>query len=213
MNWPTDIIVDKQKNSLIIADRDNRRVMRWSRQNKTNQQILMSDIDCAGLTMDKNGFIYVSDCKKNEVRRWKEGETDGTIVAGGNGKGKHLNQLNYPTFIFVDGDYSLYVSDRNNHRVMKWRKDANEGIVVAGGNGCGNSLTQLSYPQGVIVDHLGQIYVADYGNGRVMRWCEGSSRRFNCCWWKWRRRTIKSIKWSRMVYHLMLKGIFMSLTC
>ncbi len=174
LNEPIDVIIDKENNSLIISDSENRRVMQWSRENNTkNGQIIIEDIDCWGLTMDKNGSLYVSDFKKNEVRRWKRGDLNGTIVAGGNGRGDYLNQLDYPTFIFVDEDYSLYVSDGNNHRVMKWLKDAKEGIVVAGVNGKGNSLAQLSSPRGVIVDQLGQIYVADWNNHRVMCWCEG----------------------------------------
>ncbi|CAF0912240.1 unnamed protein product [Adineta steineri] len=171
LNRPTDVIVDEQNHSIIIADYDNRRVIQWS---NLKQQILINNIDSAGLSMDKNGFLYVSDWAKNEVRRWKMGEynNEGIVVAGGNGKGKKLNQLNYPTFIFVDEDQSVYVSDRDNDRVMKWKKDAKEGIVVAGGNGQGENLNQLSYPTGVTVDDLGQIYVTDYGNDRVMRWCE-----------------------------------------
>jgi DNA-binding beta-propeller fold protein YncE len=175
LNGPRGVIIDKENNSLIICDQENRRVMKWSLENSTkNGQIIIEDIDCYGLTMDKNGSLYVSDYKKNEVRRWKRGDQNGTIVAGGNGKGNHLNQFNWPTYIFIDEDYSLYVSDENNHRVMKWLKDANEGIIVAGGNGQGNSLTQLSKPLGVIVDQFGQIYVAGFGNNRVMRWCLGA---------------------------------------
>ncbi|CAF1237990.1 unnamed protein product [Adineta steineri] len=172
LNYPTDVIVDQKNHSIVIADRGNRRVIQWLNQ---NQQIIIPNIDCSRLAMDKYGFLYVSDCKKNEVRRWKMGEykNEGIIVAGGNGKGNRLNQLNHPTFIFVDKDQSVYVSDRYNDRVMKWRKDAKQGTVVAGGNGQGRNLNQLSYLQGVIVDHWGQIYVADYGNHRVMRWCEG----------------------------------------
>ena len=34
------------------------------------------------------------------------------VVAGGNGKGNHLNQLNCPTYIFVDQNHSVYVSDQ-----------------------------------------------------------------------------------------------------
>ncbi|CAF1121912.1 unnamed protein product [Adineta steineri] len=171
LSHPTDVIVDQQNHSIIIADYGNRRVVRWWNQ---NQQILIHNIHCLGLTMDKNGFLYVSDCEKNEVRRWKMGENnEGIIVAGGNGKGDQLNQLNRPTYIFVDEEQSVYVSDRNNHRVMKWKKGAKEGIVVAGGNHNGKNLNQLSSPQGVIVDDLGQIYVADGVNHRVMRWCEG----------------------------------------
>jgi hypothetical protein len=175
LNNPRDVIIDKENDSLIIADHGNRRVMRWSRQNNTkNGEIIIRDIDCYGLTMDKNGSLYVSDWKKNEVRQWKRGDKKVTIVAGGNGRGNHFNQFNYSTFIFIDEDYSLYVSDYENHRVMKWLKDAKEGIIVAGGNGEGNSLTQLSYPRGVIVDQLGQIYVADGINDRVMRWRHGA---------------------------------------
>jgi sugar lactone lactonase YvrE len=167
---PTDFIVDKENNFLIIAEEGNRRVVRWSLQSNTNEQIIISDIDCWGLTMDKDGSLYVSDYQKNEVRRWKIGEKDGTIVAGGNGQGDQLNQFNYPNYIFIDENYSLYVSDKNNGRVMKWEKDAKQGIVVAGGNSPGTSLMQLYYPQGLIVDELGQIYVADCLNSRVLIW-------------------------------------------
>ncbi|CAF1130833.1 unnamed protein product [Adineta steineri] len=173
LNDPRDIIFDKEHNSFIIADYRNKRVIRYFDQNQTNPQIIISHTNCFGLTMDKNGSIYVSDCENHEVRRWKQGDTKGELVAGGNGKGNHLNQLYQPTYIFIDDDYSLYVSDYFNHRVMEWKKDAKEGIIVAGGNGQGNSLKQLCYPRGVIVDHLGQIYVADSHNNRVMRWCEG----------------------------------------
>ncbi|CAF3885892.1 unnamed protein product [Adineta steineri] len=174
LNSPTDIIFDSENNSFIISDKGNKRVIQYSDQNQTDQQILVSNIDCFGITIDQNGFIYVSDFENHEVRRWKQGDVVGELVAGGNGKGDQLNQLNGPSFIFIDKDYSLYISDRENHRVMKWGKDAKEGIVVAGGNGYGNSLKQLSHPRGVIVDHLDQIYVADQGNHRVMRWCEGN---------------------------------------
>ncbi len=174
LNHPTDVIIDKETNSLIIADCENERVIRSSfHQNNLNEQeILISDINCINLAMDKNGCLYVSDCMNNEVRRWDKDDSNGTIVAGGNGKGDQLNQLNYPTFIFIDDDYSLYISDMNNHRVMKWMKGATEGIIVAGGNGNGNRLTQLSYPEGLIVDQLGQIYIADSLNHRVMCWCK-----------------------------------------
>ncbi|CAF1177150.1 unnamed protein product [Adineta steineri] len=172
LNRPTDVIVDQQNHSIIIADWGNERVIQWLNQ---SQQILINNIDCWGLAMDKHGFFYVSAYRKNEVRRWKMGEynNEGIVVAGGNGIGDQLNQLNCPAFIFVDGDQSVYVSDQSNYRVMKWRKDAKEGKIVAGGNGRGRNLNQLFYPQVVMIDDLDQIYVADFGNNRVMRWCEG----------------------------------------
>ncbi|CAF1591469.1 unnamed protein product, partial [Adineta steineri] len=172
LNYPTNMIVYQQNHSVIIADSQNRRVIQWLNQ---KQQILIDNIDCYGLAMDKHGFLYVSDAGKNEVRRWKIGEynNEGIVVAGGNRRGDYLNLLNFPTSIFVDEDQSVYISDHENRRVMKWIKDAKEGTIVAGGNGGGDNLNQLYYPQGVVVDDLGQIYVADYGNDRIMRWCEG----------------------------------------
>ena len=175
LSRPTDVIVDKNRNSLIICDIGNRRVVRWSLAKREEREIILSDIKCYGLMMSENGDLYVSDWEKNEVRRWKRDEKEeGTIVAGGNGQGDHLNQLNESIFIFIDANDSLYVSDKENHRVMKWVKNAKEGIVVAGGQGQGESLNQLSSPMGVIVNNFGDVYVADSGNHRIMCWSSGS---------------------------------------
>ncbi len=174
LNYPTKVIVDKENDSLIICDCKNRRVVRWPRRNGRSGETLISNIDCYDLIMDNNGYLYVSDDKKHEARRWKMGETNGTIVAGGNGQGNRLDQLNGPRYIFTDEDHSVYVSDYGNHRVMKWLKDAKEGIIVAGGQGEGNGLRQLSYPYGIVVDRLGSVYVADCGNNRVIRWLKGA---------------------------------------
>ncbi|CAF4026031.1 unnamed protein product [Adineta steineri] len=172
LSSPTDVIVGQQDHSIIIADKGNRRVIQWLNQ---KQQILIQNIACYGLAIDKHGFLYVSDIEKNEVRRWKTGEynNEGIVVAGGNGQGDQINQLNFPRFILVDEDQSVYVSGAANHGVVKWKKNAKEGTIVAGGNSYGGDLNQLWSPEGVIVDDLGQIYVADWGNARIMRWCEG----------------------------------------
>ena len=174
LRYPTDVIVDHKTDSLIICDSRNRRLVRWPRQKGINGQTIISNIHCKCLAMDDNGDLYVSEPAKNEVRRWKIGDSQGTIVAGGNGDGNQLNQLDCPSHFFVDKDQSVYVSDWGNHRVMKWVKGAKEGIVVAGGQGQGDRLAQLSHPEGVMVDQLGDLYVADGGNVRIMRWPKGS---------------------------------------
>ncbi|CAF1286301.1 unnamed protein product [Adineta ricciae] len=174
LNYPSEILIDQENMSLIIADQGNRRIMRWSIKEKKNPEILLSNIDCSHLAMDKDGYIYISDYVNHVVTRWKENETERILVAGGNGKGGQLNQLNNPSFLYVDENNSIYISDRDNHRIVKWRKDAREGIIVAGGNGQGKNLNQLSSPQGIILNHLGQIYIADCDNHRIMCWYEGS---------------------------------------
>ncbi|CAF3775242.1 unnamed protein product [Rotaria sordida] len=176
LNWPTDVIVDKKRDSLIICDRENRRVVRWPRRNSTSGETIISNIACAYLTMDESGSLYVVDRDKDEVRRYIIDDVEGTVVAGGNGKGNRLDQLSEPTFVFVDRNHSVYVSDKENHRVMKWMEGAKQGIVVAGGQGEGNGLTQLSHPLGVVVDQLGTVYVAARDNNRIMRWPKGATQ-------------------------------------
>ncbi|CAF4202293.1 unnamed protein product [Rotaria sordida] len=174
---PTDVLIDKETDSLIICDQENQRVVRWSRRSGTTQgEILIDNISCWGLTMDDQRYLYISDTEKAEVRRYQIGDKNGTLVAGGNGYGAGLNQLNGPAYIFVDQQQTVYVSDWDNHRVMKWDKGAKEGTVVAGGQGQGDALTQLSYSQGLFVDILGTIYVADLANHRVMRWPKGAKQ-------------------------------------
>lgn len=141
---PSQVIVDKETDSFLICDRHNRRVLRWSRRSGTESgEIIIPDIKCWGLAMDDQRFLYVSDEGKHEVKRYEMGETTGIVVAGGNGRGNRLNQLDTPGCIFVDRDCSVYVSDWGNHRVMKWVKGSIEGIVVAGGREQGNALNQL----------------------------------------------------------------------
>ncbi|CAF3623394.1 unnamed protein product [Rotaria socialis] len=127
--------------------------------------------------MDEQRYLYVSDIGKHEVRRYQLGEKNGTLVAGGNEKGNDANQLNWPTYLFVDRQQTVYISDYYNHRVMKWNKGAKEGIVVAGGQGYGNAPTQLSFPRGIFADTLGTLYVADSSNNCVMRWTQGDKKR------------------------------------
>ncbi|CAF3773886.1 unnamed protein product, partial [Rotaria sp. Silwood1] len=176
LNFPFDVIVDKDRDSLIVSDNNNERVVRWPRRNGTRGETIISNIGCMGLTMDENGSVYVVDWGKNEVKRYRIGDTNGTVVAGGNGNGNRLDQLSGPHNVFVDRDHSVYVSDYENHRVMKWEEGAKQGIVVAGGEDYGYSLTQLSYPIGVVVDQLDTVYVADSWNDRIMRWPKGATQ-------------------------------------
>ncbi|CAF4314152.1 unnamed protein product [Rotaria sp. Silwood2] len=170
LSLPTDVIVDTKTDSLIICDAENRRVVRWPCRGGTNGEIIISNIDCFGVTMDDNGCLYISDDIKNEVKRWRIGDTDGELIAGGNGKGNGFDQFNRSTYIFVDKDYSLYVSDYINRRVMKWMKGATEGIEVIGDCNIGNDPSKLSRSRGLVVDQLGTIYVTDFENHRIIRW-------------------------------------------
>jgi sugar lactone lactonase YvrE len=173
LNNPSDMVFDKETDTLFICDFMNHRVVRWPRRNGTSGETIIENIDIGGLTLDDQRLLYVS--HPDRVTRYRVGETSGTVVAGGNGQGNDLNQLSCPIFVTVDRDHSVYVSDWHNHRVMKWVKGAKEGLVVAGDRGEGYGLRQLHSPRAILVDRLGTVYVADYGNHRVTRWHEGAT--------------------------------------
>ncbi|CAF3325101.1 unnamed protein product [Rotaria socialis] len=177
LNHPSDVLIGKKMDSLIIADLGNRRVVQWSRRSETLQgEILIDNVACYGLAMDTQGYLYVPNALNNEVRRYRIGDKNGILVAGGNGQGSGLNQLNLPTHLFVDQQQNLYISDRHNHRVVKWNKEAKEGIVVAGGQGTGNAMAQLHHPEGIFVDQFSNLYVADEHNHRIIRWTQGANQ-------------------------------------
>ncbi|CAF1966816.1 unnamed protein product [Rotaria magnacalcarata] len=174
LNGPANVIVDKYNDAIFICDQGNRRIVRWPLHNGKQGETIMSDIYCWGLAMDHDGYLYASDYKTHEVKRWYSGETLATVIAGGNGKGNRLDQFNFPAHLFVDLDHSLYVSDIGNHRLMKWTQGAKEGIVIAGNGSGGTNLTQLSYPAGIAVDSSGTVYVIDSHNHRIMCWSQGA---------------------------------------
>ncbi|CAF0923488.1 unnamed protein product [Adineta steineri] len=169
LNQPLDVIVDKERDSLLICDHSNKRVVRWPRRNGIHGEIVLSNIVCWGLTMDDAGSLYVADYEKNEVIRYRRDKVQGTVVAGGNGNGKRLNQLDSPSYLFVNREHSVFISDTNNRRVMKWVPGAKEGMIVAAGQGQGGVLSQELNPAGVLVDQLGTVYVADFENNHVFR--------------------------------------------
>ncbi|CAF2127410.1 unnamed protein product [Rotaria magnacalcarata] len=101
--------------------------------------------------------------------KWKKGAKEGIVVAGGQGDGNALTQLQYPVGIFVDTLGRLYVADTWNHRVMRWTQGANQGTVIVGGNGRGAGANQFNYPFGLSFDRHGNLYVVDADNNRVQR--------------------------------------------
>ncbi|CAF5109141.1 unnamed protein product, partial [Rotaria sp. Silwood1] len=100
---PRDMIIDKERDSLIICDTSNKRVVRWPRRNGTSGETIISNIVCWGWTMDENGSLYVVDRIEDEVRRYRRGESQGTVVAGGNGSGNRKGRKAAPGSLALGG--------------------------------------------------------------------------------------------------------------
>jgi streptogramin lyase len=96
--------------------------------------------------------------------------TIGVRVAGGNGHGAGLTQLNNPVSdLRTDANGNLYISDYSNDRIVRWLPNAISGEVVAGGNGYGSELNKASRPTGLHLDSKGDIYVTQRDHGRMLK--------------------------------------------
>ncbi|CAF1477196.1 unnamed protein product [Rotaria magnacalcarata] len=101
LKYPTDILSDQETDRLIVCDRGNRRILQWSLRRGTEQgELLIDNITYYELVMNNQRYRYVSDIEKHAVRRYQLGTHNGTVVAGGNGEGVYLNQLNIPDLSF-----------------------------------------------------------------------------------------------------------------
>jgi sugar lactone lactonase YvrE len=133
--------------------------------------------------VDSAGYIYVADLYNYRVQKFPPGSTsatNGLTVAGGNGNGTALNQINYPEGVFLDHAGNIYVADGGNNRILRFPPNSDSttmGTVVAGGNGQGFALNQLYFPRGVALDAAGNIYVTD--GGRIIVFPPGSTSATN----------------------------------
>src|ERR1700744_2078636 len=106
-------------------------------------------ISVAGSPCANNTLTVVSNIKPARIV-WKLNGTavqtvnatwnpNGITVAGGNGAGPALNQIDQPSYLYVDTFGNVFVADYNNNRVMKWGPGATTGVVAAGNNGTGSN--------------------------------------------------------------------------
>ncbi|CAF4214891.1 unnamed protein product, partial [Adineta steineri] len=55
-----------------------------------------------GLAFDDDQTMIIADWGNHRIVRWKIRDTNGQVIAGGNGQGNELNQLNCPTDLLID---------------------------------------------------------------------------------------------------------------
>ncbi|MBM3784459.1 MAG: hypothetical protein FJW30_08870 [Acidobacteria bacterium] len=133
-----------------------------------------------GLSVDRNGAVYIADLSNHRIRRVAADGTISTVAGTGFGfagdGGRALEaRLNSPRKVLVDGDGNIYVSDLGNQRI---RKIDRNGIIstiagtgTAGYSGDGGPATEarINNPYGLALDPQGRLHFADLGNHRVRR--------------------------------------------
>ncbi|CAF2786562.1 unnamed protein product [Rotaria sp. Silwood2] len=95
-NYLSSIVSDK-KGIMFICDRENDRVQKCL-PNDNQGQTIIQNLSCWGVAMDKEESSYVFHFREHYVLKWPANQ----VVAGGNGEGENVDQLAYPSQLFVD---------------------------------------------------------------------------------------------------------------
>lgn len=182
---PTGLAIDSQGN-VYIANKFCNHVLKWAGPN-ANTSVRVAGTGVAGnsstqlsnpygLYLDENkSALYVADLSNHRIQKFflNSNSTAGVTVAGGNGAGPALNQLNSPCgFDISRKDGSIYVADNGNNRIVLWKVNATQGIVIAGSaSGLAGSTALLLYSPFEVKFDANEtfFYVSDLNNNRIQR--------------------------------------------
>ena len=119
------LFVDKFKNIFIST---RYQVAKWSEKEKrliyllgrVNQVDRNAPVDNPNhVYIDEEGVLYVAESGANAIFKVYPGSTQRVLVAGGNGGGNGLNQLDGPKGFCFDNKGDFFIADSYNSRILK----------------------------------------------------------------------------------------------
>ena len=129
MGEPYHIFLDPTGN-IFVSDFQFDQVVKWSPGASTGELVAGGNGRGSALnqlshpqgvvSVSAIGSILVADENNHRVVKWNPGAPTGEVVAGRNGPGAALNQLNKPVGLSVDADGNFFVCERLNHRVVRF---------------------------------------------------------------------------------------------
>ncbi len=131
----------------------------------------------SGITVDKQGNIYVSDSMNHVVRKISPNGQVSTIagIAGKRGcvdGDAEKAKFSRPDSIIIDNDENLYISDLGSNRIRKIDTQAIVSTFAGSEVGYQEGSTteaRFSYPKALALDSKGNLYVADMVNRRIRK--------------------------------------------
>jgi len=155
---PFCVAIDPTTGKLFVADRDNRRVLRWSSADK------LINGSAAEVVLGQPDFVT------------RTANTGGISAA----------TMNNPNSVHVDANGTLWVADRDNNRVLRF-DNASSKISGANADGVlgqpdftsdafGTTAGLMGAPTSVYVDESGTLWVADKDNSRVLRFDNAAAK-------------------------------------
>ncbi|MGE5206073.1 MAG: hypothetical protein ACM3PW_10685, partial [Chlamydiota bacterium] len=117
-NKPTSVVLDR--NQLFVLDDFGSRVQVLDLQGRVLRQFRTpndndSPPDHAGMAIDSQGDIYISDEMKGMVRVYSQ---EGKLLSVFGRAGSKIGEFSRPLGVWVDARDRFYVADSNNHRIQ-----------------------------------------------------------------------------------------------
>ena len=199
LNEPFGVVVDKARQILYIADRENHRVRKLDLNTNRIETAAGGGIPLNGngdngaatsarlilparLALDSSGNLFIPDGER--IRRVDVSTGIIATVAGGGSETAGIGDggpataayLDNPWDVAVDGAGNIFIVDRDKLRVRK--VDAVTQIITSiAGNGFETQINDnapatsatLQEPNGVAVDAAGNLYITDLSAGRIRK--------------------------------------------
>ena len=175
LRFPYDVAVDARDN-LYVADTMNHRIQKfdpdgrsigtWGREDCTPGGGPGEFDQPAGIFVDGDGFVYVSEVENHRVQKFTP---EGRLVARWGQAGFGNSEFLFPRGMAGDSEGNVYVADFSNNRFQKFRPD---GKYISKWGSGGDNDGEFAYVGGITRDGKGYVYATDVYNSRVQKFTE-----------------------------------------
>jgi len=200
LKFPADIAIDSQHhNSLLIADKENHRVVEWAA-GATEGKLVVGSADAKegntlqtlkdpqGVTIS-HGNVIVADTGNHRILscQGRNPKEDCSVVVSGSKYGTDKTSHGCGGYdvhspVHVEVAHGKYIiTDAYYDRVIECDGNSQNstGKIIAGVENCktncyGSKLDELYYPEGTALDENNNYIIADSYNNRIMKWTPGA---------------------------------------
>jgi len=168
------------RDEVFVADLNNSRVQQFTTEGQfVNQWDLPADQPpkrqcvAGGLTLDKNGNLYVSYMVQNKIQVYTP---KGKLLREWGKKGKGDGEFFQPGGMVIRPDGALLVADQCNHRIQefthdgkflrKWGQHGTDPGMFGGKEPAGS---RFAGPHFLALDKLGRLYTTEGVQGRIQQ--------------------------------------------